>query len=248
MGRSLKELGFTEERQVNHFAVKESVFPFNRFPGVDAVLGPEMKSTGEVMGIDYSYGMAFAKSQLAANQHLPLGGTAFISVRNQDKRAAVLLAKRLADLGFKLVATRGTARALRQNDLEVTEVHKVHEGRPHVIDLIKNGQIQLIINTTSGSKTSKDLRTIRSYAVTHGITLITTISGAQASVNGIEILKKETWRCGLSRTSMSRCCGPGSGSCRAPAPPPKEKFLGLSLADSSWSFSPFKPWICTTGP
>jgi len=190
MGRSLKELGFTEERQVNHFAVKESVFPFNRFPGVDAVLGPEMKSTGEVMGIDYSYGMAFAKSQLAANQHLPLGGTAFISVRNQDKRAAVLLAKRLADLGFKLVATRGTARALRQNDLEVTEVHKVHEGRPHVIDLIKNGQIQLIINTTSGSKTSKDLRTIRSYAVTHGITLITTISGAQASVNGIEILKK----------------------------------------------------------
>jgi carbamoyl-phosphate synthase large subunit len=194
LGKTLKGMGFTRERELLHFAVKESVFPFNRFPGVDAVLGPEMKSTGEVMGIDYSYGLAFIKSQLAANQKMPTGGTVFISVRNRDKRAAVYLAKRLSDLGFKLVATRGTARSLRQNDLDVTEVYKMHEGRPHVVDLVKNGEIQLIINTTSGSQTSKDLRAIRSYAVSHGITLITTISGAQASVNGIEVLKKKPLR------------------------------------------------------
>ncbi len=190
LGSTLKELGFSKEVEMKHTVVKEAVFPFNRFPGVDAILGPEMKSTGEVMGIDQSFGLAFAKSQLAAGQILPSEGNVFISVRNQDKRQVIFLAKKLADLGFSIVATRGTARILRQNDLEVKEVHKLHEGRPHIIDLLKNNEVHLMINTTSGNMTNKDQRTIRSYAVTHNIPLITTLSGAQASINGLEALLK----------------------------------------------------------
>ncbi len=190
LGKKLQELGFTEEVEMRHVAVKEAVFPFNRFPGVDAVLGPEMKSTGEVMGIDYSFGIAFAKSQLAAGQILPTGGSVFLSVRNQDKRAVVFTAKKINDLGFSIVSTRGTARILRQNDIEVREVSKLHEGRPHVIDLLKNGEIQLMIITTAGNVSSRDQRSIRSYAVLHNIPLITTLSGTQASISGIEALGK----------------------------------------------------------
>ena len=194
LGSTLKELGFTEEVEMPHFAVKEAVFPFNRFPGVDAVLGPEMKSTGEVMGIDSSFGLAYAKSQLAAGQILPPQGTVFLSVHNQDKRAVIFLAKKIVDLGFSIVSTRGTAHVLRQNDIEVTEVAKLHEGRPHVIDLLKNGDIQLMIITSSGQQASRDQQAIRSYAVTHGIPLITTFSGAQASISGIEAMFKRMFQ------------------------------------------------------
>ncbi|MDD2629253.1 MAG: carbamoyl-phosphate synthase large subunit [Limnochordia bacterium] len=194
IGKTLKELGFTEEVHISHVVVKEAVFPFNRFPGVDALLSPEMKSTGEVMGIDTSFGMAFAKSQLAAGQKLPQKGKVFISVKNQDKRHAVMLAGRLIDMGFRLIATKGTASVLRQHDIEVEEVHKIHEGRPHVLDLIKNGEVGMIINTTSGKLPRVDERRMRALAVARGIPLITTLQGAQASVQGIEALRKRELR------------------------------------------------------
>jgi carbamoyl-phosphate synthase large subunit len=191
VGRTLESLGFTQEVQVRHVAVKESVFPFNRFPGVDAVLGPEMKSTGEVMGIDQSFGIAYAKAELAAGQILPLKGRVFISVKNRDKRSIIFLAKKLYDLGFEILATRGTAKALSQNGIPVQTVNKVHEGRPNIVDWIKNREIDLIINTPTGHHPKKDQVSIRAVAVAHGVPLITTISGAAASIQGIEALRKE---------------------------------------------------------
>jgi carbamoyl-phosphate synthase large subunit len=188
VGKTLSELGITREVEINHVAVKEAVLPFKRFHGVDTVLGPEMKSTGEVMGIDTDFGMAFAKSQIAAGQTLPLGGTVFISVMNKDKRHVVFIAKKLIDLGFQVVATKGTAKVLAKNGIPVKLLHKVNEGRPHVLDLIKNGEISLIINTPSGKKPRADEVTIRSEAVTHDIPYCTTLSGASAAVNGIESL------------------------------------------------------------
>jgi len=191
IGRTLEDLGFTREASVKHVSVKESVFPFNRFPGVDTVLGPEMKSTGEVMGIDHAFGIAFAKAQLAAGQILPRKGRVFISVKNRDKRAIIFIAKKLFDFGFQIVATRGTAKALSQNGIPVELVHKVHEGRPHIVDLIKDRAIDLIINTPTGHRPKRDQVSIRAVAVAHSVPLITTISGAAASVNGIEALLKE---------------------------------------------------------
>ncbi len=191
IGRTLEELGFTREVEVQHVAVKESVFPFNRFPGVDTLLGPEMKSTGEVMGIDHAFGIAFAKAQLAAGQVLPQKGKVFISVKNRDKRAIIFIAKMLHDFGFQIVATRGTAKALTQNGIPVEVINKVQEGRPNILDLIKNRSIDLIINTPSGHRPQRDHVSIRAEAVAHNIPLITTISGAAASVNGIEALLKE---------------------------------------------------------
>ncbi len=191
VGRTLKELGFVKEVEVNHVAVKEAVFPFNRFPGVDTILGPEMKSTGEVMGIDHSFGIAFAKAEIGAGQILPTKGKVFISVKNRDKRSIIFIAKKLSDLGFAIVATRGTAKALAQNGIPVQIVNKVHEGRPHIVDLIKNREIALIINTPSGRRPKRDHVSIRAVAVAHNIPLITTISGAAASVHGIEALIKE---------------------------------------------------------
>ena len=190
MGHTLEELGFTEQVHVSHFAVKQSVFPFVRFPGVDAVLGPEMRSTGEVMGIDSSFGMAFAKSQLGAGQVLPLEGTVFISVCNADKRDIIFVAKRLADLGFKLVATEGTADALARNDVQVSKLRKVSVGRPNVIDLIKNKEVKLVINTVSGKNPRRDEIYIRNQALANNIPLVSTISAARAVVNGIEVLGK----------------------------------------------------------
>ncbi len=190
-GKTLEELGFTRESEVKHVSVKESVFPFNRFPGVDTLLGPEMKSTGEVMGIDHAFGIAFAKAELAAGQILPRMGRVFISVKNRDKRAIIFIAKKLADFGFRIVATRGTAKALSQNGIEVEGVNKVHEGRPNIVDLIKNREIDLIINTSTGRRPKRDQVSIRSVAVAHSIPLITTISGAAASVHGIEALRQE---------------------------------------------------------
>ncbi|MCX5909339.1 MAG: carbamoyl-phosphate synthase large subunit, partial [Deltaproteobacteria bacterium] len=191
VGRTLEELGFTKEVEVGHVAVKESVFPFNRFPGVDAVLGPEMKSTGEVMGIDHAFGIAFAKAELAAGQLLPTQGKVFISVKNRDKRGIIFLAKKLSDFGFQILATRGTAKALLQNGIPVQIVNKVHEGRPNVVDLIKNREVDLIINTPTGHGPKRDQLSIRAVAVAHNVPLITTISGAAASINGIEALRRE---------------------------------------------------------
>jgi carbamoyl-phosphate synthase large subunit len=190
LGKTLKDLGFTQEKIPKHISVKESVFPFIRFPGVDPVLGPEMRSTGEVMGIDKTFGLAYAKSQIAAGQKLPTKGNVFISVKNEDKRKVIFIAKKLSDLGFKLLATSGTAHALRQNDLKVETVPKLYEGRPHVVDRIKSGDINLIINTPAGKATKVDETQIRSTAILYNIPLVTTISGAEATVNGIEALLK----------------------------------------------------------
>ena len=191
VGKTLADLGFTREAEVKHVSVKESVFPFNRFPGVDTLLGPEMRSTGEVMGIDHAFGIAFAKAELAAGQNLPLGGRVFISVKNRDKRAIIFIAKKLSDFGFRIAATRGTAKALAQNGIPVEIVNKVHEGRPNVVDLIKNRQIDLIINTPTGHRPKRDQVSIRAVAVNHSVPLITTISGAAASVHAIEALRQE---------------------------------------------------------
>ena len=192
LGKTLKELGIIKEVQIPHVAVKESVFPFIRFPGVDAILGPEMKSTGEVMGIDSTFGLAYAKSQIAAGQKLPAKGNVLITVRDEDKRKVVFIAKKLADLGFRLFSTSGTAQALKQNDLEVEVVWKLHEKRPHIVDMIKSGQINLIINTPQGKTTKKDETIIRSTAILYDISLVTTIAGAQATVNAIEALSKKS--------------------------------------------------------
>ncbi|MBI5124288.1 MAG: carbamoyl phosphate synthase large subunit, partial [Candidatus Omnitrophica bacterium] len=180
-----------KEKTVDYVAVKESVFPFIRFPGVDAILGPEMKSTGEVMGIDTTFGSAYAKSQIAAGQKLPTKGNVFISVKNQDKRNIIFVAKKLADLGFKIMATSGTADALKSNDIDIQVLPKLHEGRPNILDLIKDGKVALLINTPAGKATKEDELKIRSHAILYNVPLITTVSGAQASVNGIENLIKK---------------------------------------------------------
>jgi carbamoyl-phosphate synthase large subunit len=190
VGKKLRELGIQGEVEIHHIAVKESVFPFNRFYGVDTVLGPEMKSTGEVMGIDTDFGLAFAKSQIAAGLKMPLKGRVFISVMNKDKRSIVFVAKKLVDLGFEIVATRGTAKVLINNGIPVQPVFKVGEGRPDIVDRIKNGEINLVINTPSGKKPKVDEVAIRSQSVAHNIPCITTLSGASAVVNGIESLLK----------------------------------------------------------
>ncbi|MDP2968482.1 MAG: carbamoyl phosphate synthase large subunit, partial [Deltaproteobacteria bacterium] len=191
VGKKLSELGIVKEVQTRHIAVKESVFPFKRFYGVDTVLGPEMKSTGEVMGIDTDFGVAFAKSQISAGTSIPLKGRVFISVMNKDKRSIVFVAKKLVDLGFELVATKGTAKVLANNGIQVQTVFKVGEGRPDIVDRMKNGEIQLVINTPSGKKPKVDEVAIRSQAVAHNIPIITTLSGAEAVVNGIESLLKK---------------------------------------------------------
>ena len=191
MGYSLEELRFTDEVRVDHVAVKQAVFPFVRFPGVDAVLGPEMKSTGEVMGVDQSFGLAYAKSQQGAGHTLPMDGTVFVSVRNADKREVIFIAKRLEDMGFDLVATEGTAAALRRNGVQVRTLQRISVGRPHVLDLIKNKEIVLIINTVSGKHPRQDEIRIRTAAIANSIPLISTLSAAAAFVNGIDALKKK---------------------------------------------------------
>jgi len=192
IGKTLKELGFTKEVKVKHFGVKESVFPFIRFPGVDTVLGPEMKSTGEVIGIDRTFEMAYAKSQLAAGQKLPLSGSVFISVKDKDKKAIVPIAKGFQEMGFKILASKGTGKLLIERGIEVTIIPKIYEvERPNVLDYIKNNQISLIINTPSGKKPKKDITSIRSIAVSRNIPLITTIPGAKATLVAIKKLKED---------------------------------------------------------
>ncbi|MDD5565903.1 MAG: carbamoyl-phosphate synthase large subunit [Candidatus Omnitrophica bacterium] len=191
LGKTLDELKFTKEIIPAYFAVKESVFPFNRFPGVDVILGPEMKSTGEVMGIDADFGLAYIKSQIAAGQNLPRKGNVFISVRDKDKRSVIFIAKKLHELGFHLYATEGTSDALSKNGIPVKILVKIAEGRPNVLDLMKDGKIQLVINTPSGRIPRQDEVKIRSQVILHNIPYVTTISAAQATVNGIEILLKK---------------------------------------------------------
>jgi carbamoyl-phosphate synthase large subunit len=191
-GARLSSFRLDDEAVSRHVAVKESVFPFARFPNVDVLLGPEMKSTGEVMGLDASFERAFAKSQLGAGVRLPSSGTAFISVKDGDKQAAVALARRLTDMGFAITATRGTAAAIREAGIEVTVVNKVLEGRPHCVDAIKSGAFQLVINTTSGGRSVSDSFDIRRSALTHNVPHYTTLAGARAAVHAIAALKAGT--------------------------------------------------------
>jgi len=189
LGRSLEAQGLTREIVPTHVSVKEAVFPFLRFPGVDTLLGPEMKSTGEVMGIDQTFGLAFAKSQLAAGQNLPLGGGVFISVRDRDKKLICSTAKKLYNLGFKILATRGTSAFLQEAGLPNRTVYKVREGRPHVVDHIKNGDIQLVINTTIGARSVSESYSIRRTALMHNLPYYTTVAGAKAAAEAIEALQ-----------------------------------------------------------
>jgi carbamoyl-phosphate synthase large subunit len=191
VGKTLKELGITEEREMKHISIKEAVFPFDRFPGVDTILGPEMKSTGEVMGIDKDFGRAFGKSQASSGNRLPLSGKIFISLKDKDKPSSVSIVKKLLDLGLSVIATRGTAQYLKEHGLEVEVVNKVTEGRPHIVDLIKNKDIHFVINTVSGTQAQKDSFSIRQSALQYKIPFTTTISGAFAAVKAIETLKKK---------------------------------------------------------
>ena len=189
-GKTLKELGFTREIWPKYWAVKESVFPFNRFHGQDILLSPEMRSTGEVMGLDADLGIAYAKSQMAAGSPLPLGGKVFISVSDAHKKEVAAVAKQFTDLGFELVATDGTAAVLEKAGLKVQRIFKLTEGRPNAIDLLKNKEIQLVINTPAGESPRADEVKIRTTAVYTGTPIMTTLSGAKAAVRGIAALKK----------------------------------------------------------
>ena len=186
LGRSLAELGFTREAEPSHVSVKAPVFPFDRFPNVDILLGPEMKSTGEVMGIDRDFGRAFAKSQLAANQKLPVRGNVFVSVKDADKEKVTPIVKQLYRMGFTILATRGTSKHLAGAGIPNQLVKKIAEGRPHIVDHVKNGAIQLVINTASGNSggSCEIRRTVLRYSVPYS----TTLSGAWAMVSGIEAL------------------------------------------------------------
>ncbi len=191
LGHSLAVLGFTEEREIAHIAVKEAVFPFVKFPGVDVVLGPEMKSTGEVMGIDRDFRKSYVKSQLSAGSPLPTSGKVFLSVKNRDKRAVVQIAKRLAEMGFNLVATQGTAKVLARHGMSVEVINKVAEGwRPNIVDLMKRGEIALVFNTPEDGRARKDSYLIRRTAVMQNIPYYTTVDGAQAAIGGIDSLLK----------------------------------------------------------
>ncbi|HEY6214849.1 MAG TPA: carbamoyl-phosphate synthase large subunit, partial [Vicinamibacterales bacterium] len=190
-GRSLAELGLADDLQVAGVFVKSPVFPFVRFPGVDTILGPEMKSTGEVMGGSTNFGVAFAKAQLSVGQRLPENGTAFVSVNNDDKPNLIPIARDLAELGFRLIATRGTAAFLRAHGLTVDVVYKVNEGRPNIADEIVNRKVELVVNTPLGRESFFDDRAVRRAAMMHEVPCITTLTGAAAAVSAIRALREE---------------------------------------------------------
>lgn len=190
-GKTLKELGVTEERDIKHIAVKEAVFPFDKFPGVDTILGPEMKSTGEVMGIDEDFGRAYSKVQASCNNKIPLSGKIVISIRDEDKPGICDVVQRLYSAGFSVIATRGTAAFLSDKGIEVEVINKVAEGRPHIVDLIKNREITFVINTVSGAQAQKDSLSIRRSALQYRVPYTTTVSGAKAVINAIEMVKKK---------------------------------------------------------
>jgi carbamoyl-phosphate synthase large subunit len=190
-GETLAGLDYTEEVIPTHIAVKEAVLPFDKFPGTDTILGPEMRSTGEVMGIDVDFGRAYAKAELAAGQKLPLTGKVFVSMNDRDKLAVVPIVRDFVALGFQIIATSGTQKVLEEQGLVVESVLKLHEGRPNVVDIIKNGQIQLIINTPSGEEAQLDDKLIRRTALVYKIVTVTTISGAKATVAAIKSLQSQ---------------------------------------------------------
>ncbi|WP_075187677.1 carbamoyl-phosphate synthase large subunit [Teredinibacter haidensis] len=194
IGKSLAEQGFTKEIIPDYYSVKEAVFPFNKFPAVDPILGPEMKSTGEVMGVGDTFAEAFAKAQLGSGSAIPSSGKAFISVRDFDKEGAIVVAKELADMGFDLVATQGTAKALKQAGLNVQTVNKVNEGRPHIVDMIKNRDIHLIVNTTEGKKAIKDSASIRRSAENNHVYYTTTLAAANAICMAMRFGKQQDVR------------------------------------------------------
>jgi carbamoyl-phosphate synthase large subunit len=189
-GKSLAQLGFTQEIWPRHWAVKESVFPFNRFHGQDILLSPEMRSTGEVMGLDADLGIAYAKSQMAASSPLPMGGRVFISVSDAHKKEVARVASQFVALGFEIVATGGTAAVLESAGLKVRKIFKLAEGRPNALDLLKNRELQLVINTPAGQAPRADEVRIRTTAVYTGTPIMTTLSGAKAAALGIAALKK----------------------------------------------------------
>ena len=189
-GRTLKELGYTQEVIPGHFCVKEAVFPFIKFPGIDITLGPEMRSTGEVMGIDSDFGRAYAKAQMAAAPSLPTKGNLFVSVKDSDKESLVPIVKDFSDLGFKIYSTDGTATLLKKEGLEVHRLNKIAQGRPNVVDMIKNGEMQFIINTPSGKQPRQDEVVIRSTAVANRIPIMTTLRAAAASASAIRSMAK----------------------------------------------------------
>jgi len=194
LGKTLQELGFTKPIVPKHISVKEAVFPFNRFPNVDILLGPEMKSTGEVMGIDHSFGMAYAKSQMAAGFKMPLEGTVFISVHDFFKDRIVPVARAFRRMGFRVTATRGTAERLRAQGVHTETILKVSEGRPNIVDHIKNGGIQLVINLSSSKRSARgDAYLIRRGALVYNVLYTTTISGARALVEAIGALRDAPW-------------------------------------------------------
>jgi carbamoyl-phosphate synthase large subunit len=184
LGRSIADLGLREPR-ILHFGVKESVFPFNMFPEVDPVLGPEMRSTGEVMGLSYSFGRAFFKAQEATQTMLPLEGTVLFTVADRDKNAAIEPARRFRELGFRIMATEGTHAFLKEKGIDAVPVSKLSVSRPNLVDAIKSGQVQLLVNTPSGRKGSADSSNIRRAAIKHKIPYITTTAAAIAAAKGI---------------------------------------------------------------
>jgi carbamoyl-phosphate synthase large subunit len=187
-GKKLSDFNLATPK-FEHIAVKEAVFPFGRFPGVDTILGPEMRSTGEVMGLDTNFATAFAKSQIGSGTVLPIEGTAFISVRNDDKSKIVPLAAELLELGFKILATSGTCKLLEDNGLSVTQVNKVLEGRPHIVDAMKDATVELVINTTEGEQSLADSKSIRRTALEMKIPYFTTIAAAEAAISGIKAVR-----------------------------------------------------------
>lgn len=191
VGKTLKELGVTSEVEISHTAVKEAVFPFDRFAGVDTLLGPEMKSTGEAMGIDKDFGRAYLKAEASSRNTIPMGGKVFISIKDRDKPALLPLAKDLLEMDFSIVATKGTAAYFNDNGLDVDSINKLNEGSPNIVDLIKKNEIDFVINTVSGTTAHHDSFYLRESALQHRVTYTTTVSGAEATVNAIKTVLKE---------------------------------------------------------
>jgi carbamoyl-phosphate synthase large subunit len=189
-GKTLKELGFTREIIPPHIAVKESVFPFAKFPGVDTLLGPEMRSTGEVMGISNSFAEAFHKAADGASTRLPTQGLIFLSVRDADKPAACEVARQLAELGFEIVATRGTAAALGRVGVKTQVVNKFYEGQPNIVDYLRDGKVAMVINTTEGEKAIRDSYSMRRQALVSAVPYFTTIAASTAAVAAIEVIRE----------------------------------------------------------
>jgi carbamoyl-phosphate synthase large subunit len=211
VGETLEELGFLDEIAPPYVSVKEAVFPFSKFPGTDPVLGPEMRSTGEVMGIDESFGAAFAKSQIAASNGLPLSGTVLVTVNDSDKPTVTPIARRFHEMGFKIFATVGTARYLRGRGVPAHPVLKIHEGRPNCYDLMVNGDVQLLINTPLGKHSQIDDYRLRQAAIVHRVSYTTTMSAASAASDAIlalrsrakEVRSLQEWQARISAGTMT---------------------------------------------